>query len=93
MGWSAGAGSAAAHHTVSGRRRCGRRSTGLPKGWMHSSFSRCGPIMEDPWELRHRYIHVLQNEMTLEELVGEVVGPKADRGNDEEAGPAPAGSV
>ena len=36
------------------------------------------PYMEDPWELRHRYIHVLQEEITLEELVGEVIGQKLD---------------
>ncbi|CAA9299193.1 MAG: GH57, partial [uncultured Chloroflexia bacterium] len=36
------------------------------------------PMIDDPWELRNRYIHVVLGEQTLGDLVGEMAGRRLD---------------
>lgn len=36
------------------------------------------PIIDDPWELRNRFIHVVLGEQTLGDLIGEMAGRRLD---------------
>jgi hypothetical protein len=36
------------------------------------------PVIDDPWELRNHYIHVVLGEQSLTELVGEMAGRRLD---------------
>lgn len=65
---------------------CDCTSNGAWKAHMRQAFERIAmaideiymneiaPIIADPWELRHRYIYVLQGQTTLEDLASDMAG-------------------
>lgn len=69
---------------------CGCTPNGAWKAYLRQAFERIAsvvddayysslaPIFDDPWELRHRYIHVLQGQMSLEELARDQAGKRLD---------------
>ncbi len=65
---------------------CGCTPNGAWKGHMRQAFDRISEmideiyirearlIVRDPWELRHRFIHVLQGQISLEDMASDMAG-------------------
>jgi len=69
---------------------CGCTTNGAWKGHMRQAFEyialavdeiyerEAARIVKDPWELRHRFIHVMQGQISLEDLASDMAGRHID---------------